>query len=192
MRKIHLLHKVVGLFAAVLLLGSCAVIAGPPGSGPSPDTGSTFPYDQYVQGQPNIDMRVDGGCYIWRTGNEWHVRFAKKLDRPRNLPLQGPVITGKVRVRQAVAADLREKDVSLPNDVHFRGKNIVFKFERRNDNFGNDIEGFDFMVKPLSPEYCVTFDILVDGNKMPGFVRLGSFMHVPEELPLKICMHSFD
>ena len=185
-------YKFLCLFLLPLLLGSCATIAGVGESGPSPEAEGTFPYDQYVVGKPNIDLRVEGGCYIWREGNNWHVRIAKKLDRPRTLSIIGPVVTGKIHVRNGLVGNFSQFNVSTLNDVRFFQRNISFKFELRNDNMGNDVEGFDFAVKPTSPEYCVIFNILVDGAEMPGIVHLGNFMHIPDKMPLKICLHSFD
>ncbi len=192
MRNISLLYKALAFFMAPFLLASCATIAGVGEEGPSPQAETTFPYDRYVEGQPSIDLRVEGGFYIWRQGNDWHVRVAKKLNRPRTISVIGPVIAGKVRVKDGLLANFSNFNLSTLNNVRFFQRNIAFKFELRNDNLGNDIEGFDFAVKPTAPEYCVTFDFLVDGAAMPGIVHLGSFMHVPEMMPLKICLHSFD
>jgi hypothetical protein len=192
MRNILLLYKLLAFLMAPFLLMSCATLAGVGESGPSPKEENTFPYDRYVEGQPNIDLRVEGGCYIWRDGNNWHVRIAKKLDRPRTLSIIGPVITGKVRVRHGNLTNFSNFNLTTLNDVRFFQRNISFKFELRNDNLGNDIEGFDFAVKPTAPEYCITFDLLVDGATMPGIIHLGSFMHIPETMPLEICLHSFD
>lgn len=192
MLDIRFRYKLLRLTLVTFLLCSCATIAGVDESGPSPGAEGTFPYDRYVEGQPNIDLRVEGGCYIWREGNNWHVRIAKKLDRPRTLPIIGPVITGKVHVRDGNMTNFSGFRLTGLNDVRLLRKNISFKFEIRNDNLGNDIEGFDFTVKPIAPEYCVTFDILVDGAAMPGIVHMGSFRHIPETMPLKICLHSFD
>jgi hypothetical protein len=185
-------YKILCLFLLPFLLVSCATITGVDEEGPSPQAGGTFPYDQYVIGKPNIDLRVEGGCYVWREGNNWHVRVAKKLDRPRTLPLVGPVVAGKIHVRSGLIGNLSEFNVSTLNNVRFLRRNISFKFELRNDNLGNDIEGFDFTIKPTAPEYCITLDVRVDGAAMPGIVHLGSFMHIPETMPLNICLHSFD
>lgn len=192
MRNMLLLYKLLAISMTSFLLVSCATLAGVGESGPSPKEEDTFPYDRYVEGQPNIDLRIEGGCYIWREGNNWHVRIAKKLDRPRTLSIVGPVVTGKIHVRNGLVGNFSEFNVSTLNNVRFFQKNISYKFELRNDNLGNDIEGFDFAVKPTGPEYCVIFNILVDGAAMPGIVHLGSFMHIPDTMPLKICLHSFD
>ncbi len=192
MQNIRLTYKLLSLFLLPLLFGSCATIAGVGESGPSPEAEETFPYDQYVVGKPNLDLRVEGGCYIWREGNNWHVRFARKYDTPRNAPLAGPSITGEIHVRQALVATLTRQNISGVNDVRHRQRDIKFNFQMRNDVAGSDIEGFDFAVKPTGLDYCVIFDVLVDGAKMPGIVHLGSFMHIPDKMPLKICLHSFD
>ncbi|MDA8433171.1 MAG: hypothetical protein M0Z60_09450 [Nitrospiraceae bacterium] len=175
-----------------LLVGSCATIAGVDESGPSPKAEQLSPYDEFVKGQPNVDLRVAGGCYIWRDGNLWHVRIAKKPETPQTISAIGPVITGKIHVRDAFIADLNRQSLGPLNDLRYRRNNISFRVQLPNNNLDNSIPGFDFLVKPTGIEYCVTFNILVDGNKMPGIIHLGSFMHIPDELPLKICLHSFD
>lgn len=185
------LYKLTGLLIVPFLLGSCATIAGVDESGPEPKSERTFPYDRFVEGKPNFDMRVEGGCYIWRDGNSWHVRIAKKLDRPTTASIIGPVITGKIRVKRGLVANFSQQNVSTLNDVRYMKNNISFRFELRND-IGNDIEGFDFTVKPTGLDYCLTFDFLTDGVPTPGIIHLGSFRHIPEEMPLKVCLHSFN
>jgi hypothetical protein len=191
MLNIRFTYRLLCLVLLPFFLVSCATIAGVDESGPTPKAEQTFPYDQYVVGSPNIDLRVEGGCYIWREGNNWHVRIAQKLG-PQPLSVLQPVITGKIRVKHAFVADLNRQSIGPLNDVRFRRNSITFRVELRKDNFGDNVSGFDFTVKPTGIEYCVTFDILVDGNAMPGIVHLGSFMHIPDAMPLKICLHSFD
>jgi len=185
------LYKLTGLLIVPFLLGSCATIAGVDESGPEPKSERTFPYDRFVEGKPNLDMRVEGGCYIWRDGNNWHVRVAKIIDRPRTLSITGPVITGKIRVKQGLIVNFSKQNIIIPNDARFVRNNITFKFEMRNDT-GDNIEGFDFTIKPTGIDYCLTFDFLTDGVPTPGIIHLGSFLHIPEEMPLKVCLHSFD
>ncbi|MDA8240595.1 MAG: hypothetical protein M0Z67_09535 [Nitrospiraceae bacterium] len=192
MRNILLLYKLLAISMASFLLVSCATLAGVGESGPSPKAEQLSPYDEYVRGKPNIDLRVAGGCYIWRDGNLWHVRIAKRLETPQTLSAIGPIITGKIRVKNAFIADVNRQGLGALNDLRYRQNIIAFRVELPNNNLDNNVSGFDFAVKPTSPEYCVTFNILVDGNKMPGIVHLGSFMHVPDTMPLKICLHSFD
>jgi hypothetical protein len=102
---------------------------------PHPRMKPPFPMTRYVEGQPNVDLRVQGGCYIWRQGStNWHLRIARKIDRPRTLSIIGPVITGKVHVKNGNLANFSNFNLTPLNDVRFFQRNIAFKFEMRNDN----------------------------------------------------------
>ena len=185
------LYKTAFLTILCISIFSCATIAGvdEPAGGPSGRSGSTFPYDRYVEGKPDFDIRIEGGIYIWKVENSWHLRVAKKVDRPRAMTPFGPVISGSVMVEQAIIQDTRKYQVSQVSDVRSRQKEITFRIEQR-ENVSNEVEGFDFKVRPTGLDYCVTFDILIDGAARPDMVRLGSFRHRPEEMPLTICLHS--
>ena len=187
--------KFVVLMALLLTAGSCKTIAGVSEKGeeetPPPGFTSTFPYDRYVEGRPVLDLRAQGGFYIWRTGNLWSVRMARKIEPHPVLPPIWPVVTGSISVENALTVDVRRQNVNLWNDVRPKRNDIFFKFEIRDDIRGHDIEGFDFTVKPLALDYCVTIELMVDGVPRPGIVHLGNFMHIPDTLPLRICLHSF-
>lgn len=188
--------KYMPMLLAVALLATvsgCATIAGVGEEGPQampPDT--TFPYDRYVEGRPNLDFRVQGGFYLWREGNSWHVRAAEQLDRPRTPSAVWPVMTGKISIENAILADVRQVNIPPLDYARQRRRTISFRFEFRDGMPGGEPRGFDFKVQPTSLDYCVTLEFLVDGVARPGIVHLGSFMHIPETLPLRICLRSFD
>ncbi|TAN41824.1 MAG: hypothetical protein EPN25_04295 [Nitrospirae bacterium] len=190
--KNSLMIKNLLFTAALSLLASCATIAGvdePYYGKRSAVTDSRFPYDKYSEGKPTADLRLQGGIYLWRVGNFWSVRVAKKLDRVRPLSVFGPVIAGTVSVDNGITSGLKVQSKSPLSDVRLRRNEVIFKFEMR-DDMGSDIEGFDFKVDPKGLDYCVTFDIQVDGVSRPGSVHLGSFMHNPDEVPVTICLRS--
>ena len=182
------------MIISLLSAAACNTLLGQPGTESEllPDaTGPSFPYDRYVEGKPSFDLRARGGFYIWKIQNAWHVRIAKRFDRPRMIPPVWPVLKGSLLVENGLAVDIRKQNMSPSNDVRLRRNNtITFTFELR-DDIGNDIEGFDFIVKPTHPDYCVTLDMTLDGIPRPEAVYLGSFMHTPAVLPVKICMRSF-
>jgi hypothetical protein len=182
--------KTALLLFCLSVVASCATIAGVNEPGEPPESAeTTFPYDRYVEGKPNVDMRIEGGFYIWRIGNEWYVRIAKKLNRFRMPPQIGTVVTGRLKVDDGITYDIQRHDFGPLDDARQRMNDISFKFNLR-DEFGNDIEGFDFKIRPTGLEYCVILDLKVDDKPRPGIVHLGSYMHIPETLPLKICLRS--
>jgi hypothetical protein len=183
--------KIAVLLCCLSVMASCATISGVNEPGEPPESiETTFPYDKYVEGKPRVDLRLEGGFYVWRTGNEWSVRIAKKIDRYR-MPLNlGVVVNGRIEIENGITYDTKMQNLGPLDDVRQRRNDISFKFELR-DNIGNEIEGFDFKVRPTGMEYCVTLDLQVDGQARPGIIHLGSYMHIPETLPLKICLHSF-
>lgn len=181
---------IVAIFI-LALVASCATLAGvnEPGEPPDFDDRAALRYEKYIDGAPNSDMRTDGGLFIWRTGNTWHVRMARKHPRVRQIAPSGPVVTGGLRVDNAVVHDFVKHEMGPFNSVWQRINDIEFRFDLREET-GRDIEGFDFKLRPIDLEYCVTLDVMVDGEPRPGIVRLGSFMHSPEMLPLEICSRS--
>jgi len=180
-----------------LFLVSCATIIGteedePPPGVPLPETYavSSF-YNRYVQGKPDMDLRLEGGIYIWRRGNSWSVRVARRIGDVKERAVFGSVYSGTVQVKGASLVDVKRHRINPTGDLRSIKNEIVFKIEQ-GDTVGNDIEGFDFKARPTGLDYCVTFEILKDGVARPDIVRLGSFRHKIEELPLKICLHSRD
>lgn len=180
-------------FGLLLLLfggpSGCATITGEPGPGDEIviDPGAApMPYEQYVEGQPNINFRDMGGIYIWRNGNRWSVRLAKKPDIPkdvRKMTPYEPLITGNIHLQNATSVNLAKQNVGPFNSVRMSSKGIAFSFDLK-----EAVEGFDFDALPTYPNYCITFDVRVDGVPRPGIVHLGQFMRLPEKLPLKMCL----
>lgn len=175
-------------FILVLLFYSgCATIAGvgeggeefvPPGFGPQ--------YDRYIQGEPRIDMKIEGGIYYWKTANTWHIRFARPYSAPRPFP-DGTVFSGHIRVEDGIIIDVRRFNVSPLNEIRRLGDAISFRFEIK-----DEIEGFDFIIQPVLSQYCVTSEFRVQGIHAPELIRLGEFMHRPDGVPFKICVRSFE
>ncbi|MDA8078854.1 MAG: hypothetical protein M0Z79_07940 [Nitrospiraceae bacterium] len=185
--------SITAALSVVLLLAisGCATVAGvneePQNAPPYP----TSPYDKYVEGKPNLDPRAQGGFYIWRNGNSWHVRVVEKAEQPRVLSPVWPIITGTISLENAVVTNVRRVNIPPLDDIRYRRENITFRFEMR-ESVARQIAGFDFKALPSSIDYCITLEVFVDGNPRPGIVHLGSFMHIPETLPLRICLRSFD
>jgi len=186
--------KTAALLLSLITSTSCNTLLGPPGSESEssfPSPADSFPYDKYVEGKPPVNLRVQGGFYIWKTGNVWSVRVAKKIERSLLIPPAWPVLNGSIEIERGLAVDLRKQNLSRFNTVEQKRMNdISFRFELK-DDIGNGIEGFDFTVRPAGSEYCIIIDVTVDSIPHPELVYLGSFMHNPDTLPLKICMHSF-
>lgn len=176
-----------------LLLASCNVIAGPPGSEynlSSCDTAQTFPYDGYLEGQPTVDLRLTGGVYVWRNGNNWHMRVAKKWVRPQFAMPQDPVVSGRIAIDRGIVFNPRKVDVSPLNDARFSQEEIAFRFDFR-EGLGREVEGVDFTVKPLGGDYCITLDIRLNGAPQPGIVYFGRFARTPENMPLTVKIRAF-
>jgi len=187
------LTQCITAFFLSALLASCNVLAGPPGSEynlSSCDTAQSFPYDGYLEGQPTVDLRLTGGVYVWRDGNNWHLRVAKKWIRPQFVMPRDPVVSGSIIVDRGIVFNPRKVDVSPLNDVRFNKDEIAFKFDFR-EGLGREVEGVDFTVKPLGGDYCITLDIRLNGVPQPGMVYFGRFSRTPENLPLTVRMRGF-
>ncbi len=191
-RDMAIFTKTTAIVVICLAMVSCAVIAGenePEGVSSTAEMSRTFPYDRFSEGKPTLDLRAKGGIYIWRNGDFWHFRAARRMDRPRAMTPIGPVIAGRVTLKNANAVDMRKHQMSPFSTAVLRRDSIEFRIEQR-DDIGKEIEGFDFRVRPVGLEYCVTFDITTDGVSKADEIYLGSSMQKPEELPLTICLHS--
>lgn len=171
---------------SIVALAACSTILGPPDSGdefsPFPP-GTSLPYDQFVEGQPDPRlMTVSGGMYIWKTGDQWHVRIARvdKLEPQRTFP---PVYSGTILIDNGFIAGISEQNVHPTHEVRVRMNEIFFRFELR-----SDIEGFDFRIQPKGGlGYCVTADFRFNGMPYPDLVRLGRSMYPPQSLPVTMC-----
>jgi hypothetical protein len=182
-----------GALAVMLLaLVSCATVMGPeepppppPGSGPGAITPNALFYESLSEGAPDPSIiTVQGGFYVWRTGYTWHVRASRPNDYPTMDP-QGPTFTGKVSVDRANIIGRENKSPDPFAEIHFGNRTIDFRIENRvNDR---RVSGFDFVVKPLRRDYCVTFDLKMNNTASPNIVYLGKSLRIPDELPLLIC-----
>ncbi len=180
------LTRVMILLLLVTFLASCNTVLGPPGSEPAmmDPSGSRFPHTAMLEGQPPlVSMRAEGGYYVWRTGNTWHVRVAKSDRFGFETPGQPTIYSGNIHVETGVIADLQNQNTTLLSDVRLKQKAVVFRFDLR-----NDVEGFDFIVKPFAAEYCLTFDLRRNKQKLPEIVHLGRSMYVPDTMPLVACV----
>ena len=182
MRKV--LVRILILLTAFPFVISCSTVLGPPGSeneGPPPSLG-IGPYDTFVEGEPNLSfLNVEGGCYIWRNGNSWHVRFAKSEKTRFEYP-NYPVYEGELSVDEGFIQDFARFNTTIRSDLKVHHKDMSFHYE-----LNNAIEGFDFRVRPLAVKYCVTFDIRENDMPMNRQVHLGKNIFNPDVMPLTIC-----
>lgn len=166
---------------------SCDTVLGPPGSEsdfPAPPPGSPGFLDRLIEGQPNLNLiSIRGGYYVWKAGNSWHVRISR-IEGPPTLYSREPFFTGGIFVENGVILDVDRHKTSLFNDVLYSMKDISFRIEPR-----NNIEGFDFKVKPTGIKYCITLDLRVNGGSTPKHVHLGRSMYIPDTLPVTACFY---
>ena len=171
-----------------LVIAGCSTVLGPPDSETGPDdpqvfTAPTSQYDLFFVGQPNPGMfTTDGAYYLWRDGNVWHLRVARS-ESFRFESSQIPVFTGVITVDKGIVVNLLKHQVDVRNEVDQKKDGIVFRFRPR-----NDVEGFDFSVRPFGVRYCVTFDLRKDQVGDPSIVHLGRSMFVPDRMPLTSCV----
>lgn len=176
------------ILSVVLLFSlGCATIAGvDEGGDGSLPSGFGLPHDSSIQGEPRIDMKIEGGIYYWKTANIWHIRFARPYSASRPF-LDRTIFSGQIKVEDGIIIDVRRFNVSPLNEIRRFGDTISFRFEIK-----DDVEGFDFIIQPVLSRYCVTSELRVQGIYAPELIRLGEFMHRPDEVPFKICVRSFE
>ncbi len=167
-----------------LLTSGCATIAGVNGIDDTPFM--VIPDDRDINGEPRIDFRLEGGIFYWKTKNTWHLRFARPYTAPRPFP-EGTIFSGSVRVEDGIILDLRRYNVSPLNELRRLRDTISFRFEIK-----EEVEGFDFIIQPITSQYCVTADLRINGIYSPELVRLGEFRHRPDSIPFRICVRSFE
>ncbi len=173
------------LFIILSLISSgCATIAGVNDVDETPFI--AIPDDRDIRGEPRVDFRLDGGIFYWKTKNTWHIRFARPYTAPRPFP-EGTVFSGSVRVEDGIILDVRRYNVSPLNELRRLRDTITFRFEIK-----EQVEGFDFIIQPVTSQYCVTSDFRVNGIYSLELVRLGEFMHRPSSIPFRICVRSFE
>jgi hypothetical protein len=167
-----------------LLITGCATIAGVDSGEEAPFI--VIPDDRDIRGEPRSDFRLEGGIFYWKTKNTWHVRFARPYTAPRPIP-EGTIFSGNIRVEDGIILDVRRYNVSPPNELRRLRDTISFRFEIK-----EQVEGFDFIIQPVTSQYCVTSDFRINGIYSPELIRLGEFMHRPDSIPFRICVRSFE
>jgi hypothetical protein len=174
------------LAAALFFVAGCNTLAGPPDSEVMDSRAEalhTPQYDIYFEGEPTMSLlNIEGGYYVWKTGNTWHVRIAKP-DRYRIDTAFSPVYKGSVRLERGRIFGVHNHNVDMRNEVHLKQNRIVFNFRLK-----NNIEGFDFNVQPVGGRYCVTFSLEKDKIFDPSIVHLGRTMFVPDRVPITTCV----
>lgn len=179
------LKKIMVVLMFVVVSTSCNVILGPPGSEsdyPDMPPVSSLPSDQLIEGQPNLNLiSINGGYYVWRVDNSWHVRVSK-LEGPSTLYSNRPFFSGTILVDNGVIRNVDRTNISTVSKVQYTMRDINFKIEPK-----NNMEGFDFTINPLGARYCITLDLRVNGGLTPRFVHVGRSMYVPDTLPITMC-----
>lgn len=172
----------------MIAAAGCSTVIGPPDSENGMDHPPDFEaqssqYDLFFEGQPTpASFHAEGGYYVWRIGNTWHVRVAKS-DRFRFDTTMTPVFSGQISISKGVISGLTRRLVDVQNKVR-QGQDIIdFRFRLR-----NDVEGFDFSVKPFGLRYCVTFDMRIDNASDPSIMHLGRSMFKPDVMPVTSCV----
>lgn len=172
------------LAAALFSFSACATITGISDTDdPSQPTmpADTSPYEAYIEGKPQHDMKTMGGFYIWKSGDNWSVRLARKMDVPRLVNVD-PAITGYVRAENANIVSMKKQNLPFSSDAVMQRNQISFRSKLQ-----NDIEGFDFRIQQTGRDFCVVFNVEVDGVPKPGITHLGAFMNNPDEMPVRVC-----
>ncbi len=177
-------RKVLVIF--LLFISGCAIIAGKTEN----DSGfmvldSPLHYEALVEGEPRMSLTVEGGFYIWKTGNTWHVRIAKKESRGLKWP-EVPEFRGSIIIERGIPVRPVRVNQGPFNEVRMYQDRVNFSFKPY-----NDVEGFDFEIKPYGNEYCITVDVMVNGIRRNDMVHLGWSRRTPDELPFRICLKSF-
>ncbi|MCL4475405.1 MAG: hypothetical protein M1508_04145 [Nitrospirae bacterium] len=174
------------LIFCLLAAAGCDVILGPPGYEPplsSNPPGEPIPLDMVIEGEPNLNLiTVRGGYYIWKTGDTWNMRVAK-TDMPHITAFPKDVFTGAVSVENGFIANVVNQNVKPFDDVRSTPNGILFRLEGE-----REIKGMSFQVQPMGIEYCVSFDLRVNGAASPQYVFLGKALYVPEAVPMRVCV----
>lgn len=179
--------RMMVLVFCLLAVAGCDVILGPPGYEPplsSNPPGAPIPLDMVIEGEPNLNLiTVKGGYYIWRTGDTWNIRVAK-TDLP-HITFPKDVFVGAVSVENGFITNVVNQNVKPFDDVRSSPNDIVFRLELERER---EIKGISFRVQPMGIEYCVGFDLKVNGTANPRFVYLGRSLYVPEAVPMRVCV----
>lgn len=178
-------RRVLVFILFIFAITACDTVLGPPRSEPElPQPPLTLPYryDMFIEGEPNLNaITIRGGYYIWKVANSWHVRVAR-TDVP-HLGFQKDVFAGSVLVENGFVV-MQRQNVLPPDELRFEKNNISFGFEVE-----RSVKGFDFAVQPILREYCISFDLLVNGLASSELIHLGRSMFIPQSFPITICFH---
>jgi hypothetical protein len=173
------------LIILFIFLGGCNFILGKDDSGTRPgEPGMVEPYDLYIEGQPDgALMRIEGGYYIWKTGNTFHVRTTGP-ERLRITP-PVPVFSGIIHVDTGFVINVVRQNLAPFDEVRLSAHDLGFHIELK-----NDIAGFDFDIRPaFGSHYCLTLEPRYNAALDPRMVHLGRTMFIPRSLPLTACFH---
>lgn len=178
-------RRVLVFILFIFVITVCDTVLGAPGSESEfPQTPLALPsrYDMFVEGEPNLNaITMRGGYYIWKVANSWHVRVART-----DIPHPGfprDVFAGSVLVENGFVV-MQRQNVLPPDSVRFERNSISFSFEVE-----RSVKGFDFAVQPILREYCISFDLRVNGLATSELIHLGRSMFVPQEFPITMCFH---
>lgn len=172
------------LISCIFATSACETLLGSEEAGrmlPENPPSLSPPYDMLIEGEPALNLiTVKGGYYIWKTGNTWHVRVAR-TDTPNPLFLKD-VFVGNISAGGGYLTDLEKRNARFPDDLLLDPHNISFRFDVQ-----GEVKGMDFRVKPVVSDYCIIFDLQINGLATPEFVRLGRTTVIPDATPLRMC-----
>ena len=146
-------------------LSGCASLLGPEGTEPGLPPSASPPYDMHIEGEPASTLvMVTGGFFIWKIIDRWHIRVA------------GTGLPSSAYPREVFAGT-----VFVENGFN----NLSFRFEVGGKT---ETKEFQFVVQAPFREYCVVFDLSVNGLSDPRTVHLGRALFTPGILPLRVCV----
>lgn len=181
------LLKTLVVIPFITMLISCDLLLGKPDSRPIEpdlDRDAAFSYETIIEGEPDsIHYSLYDGYIVWKTGNTFHVRIIKDQTSRENIKV---FYSGNIRIRNAIIDRPIEKYEARFSRIFEKEHDISYEFEFFSDERSSD-RGFDFSLTPLFMEYCVTFDLLINGVLIPDRIRLGSFFQEPEMIPPTVC-----
>lgn len=166
-------------------LSACATLLGPEPSEPeSPALAPPPPYYLYIEGEPGpVFVTTRGGLFIWKVGERWHVRVAR-TDIP-NPAYPRDIFIGNILVENGVLLVTEKQVLRPPDELRFMRNSLFFRLEVEGRQ---EIKEVRFTVQPVVREYCVSFDLTVNGLANPELVHLGRSLFRPAILPLRVCV----
>ncbi len=180
---------ILGLICCLLALAACDAVLGPPGyEAPiaSNEPGAPIPLDMVIEGEPNLNfITAKGGYYIWRTGDIWNIRIAK-TDIP-HMTFPRDIFVGTVSIENGFIANVMKQSLRPFDEVRSTPNDILFKMEFEKQR---EVRGISFRVQPMGVQYCVDFDLKVNGTVNPQFVYLGRSLYVPQAIPVRVCVRT--